>query len=78
MHDAAFDPRFLPRFAARCFLLCGFVGFPAAFGEDPAFARGGLDEEDLGAVGGDGDDACYQSFAVGAVSGWEELGRDGK
>ena len=66
--DLAFDPGFLPGFATGRFFLCSLVRFPAAFGEDPAFARGGLDEEDLGAVCGEGDYACYESFAVWAVA----------
>ena len=34
-----------------------FVRLPAAFGEDPAIAFGGLDEQDVVFVGGEGDDA---------------------
>lgn len=62
--DAGFFPGF-----ARCGFDFAFVDFPAAFGQDPAFARGGLDEEDLGAVGGERNDACDEAFAGGAVSG---------
>jgi hypothetical protein len=43
------DASFFPGFASRGFDFA-FVGFPAAFGKDPAFARGRLDQEDLGAV----------------------------
>jgi hypothetical protein len=68
--DRDVDPGFLPGFARGGFDFA-FVGFPAAFGQDPAFAGRGLDEEDLGAVGGEGDDAGYEALALGAVSrGW--------
>jgi hypothetical protein len=65
--DRHVDPGFLPGFAGRR-LDFAFVGFPAAFGEHPAFARGGLDEQDLGAVCGEGDDAGDEALAFGAVS----------
>lgn len=82
--DLAFDARFLPGFAAGGVLGGAFVGFPAAFGEDPAFASGGLDEEDEAFVWREGDNAGDETFAVGSVSGdlvlvegcswwWEEL-----
>ena len=66
--DFALDAGLFPGFAARRFVLGRFVRFPAAFGQDPAFAGGGLDEEDLGAVCGEGDHAGYQTLAVGTVS----------
>ena len=73
--DAALDARFLPGLAAGGFFLRALVGFPAALWEDPAFAVGGLDEEDLGAVGGEGDDASDEAFAARAVSGEKLLAR---
>lgn len=65
--DRDVDPGFLPGFAGGGFDFA-LVGFPAALWEDPAFAGRGLDEEDLGAVGGEGDDAGYEALALGAVS----------
>lgn len=56
--DRDVDPGFFPGFARGGVCFGRFVGFPAAFGEDPAFAGGGLNEEDLVAGGGEGDYAC--------------------
>ena len=40
--DGHVDTSFFPGFAS-CGFNFAFVGFPAAFGQNPAFARGGLD-----------------------------------
>jgi hypothetical protein len=40
--DGHVDAGFFPGFAGRCFDFA-LVRFPTAFGQDPAFARGGLD-----------------------------------
>ena len=68
--DGGVDAGFLPGFS-----FCGvrggrFVGFPAAFGEDPGCSAGGLDEEDEAFVGGEGDNAGDEAFAgVGVACG---------
>jgi len=65
--DRHVDAGFLPGLAGRG-LDFALVGFPSALGQDPAFARRGLDQEDLGAVGGEWDDAGDEALAFGAVS----------
>lgn len=66
------DTSFLPRLSLRSLLLCILVCFPSAFGEHPALVPSRLDEKDEGVVGGEGHDACYESFALRAIA-WEEL-----
>lgn len=65
--DLALDAGLLPGLAARGLLLRLLVRFPAAFGQDPAFAVGGLDEKDLGAVGGERNDARNEALAARSV-----------
>lgn len=50
--DLAYYAGLFPGFAFRGVLGRGFVGLPAAFGEHPAAAPGGLDEEHVVLVGG--------------------------
>lgn len=66
--DGHVDSGFLPGLARGGVGFRRFVGFPAALGQHPAFARGGLDQEDLRAVGGERDDAGDEAFAGGAVA----------
>ena len=62
------NARFFPGFAAGGDLGRCFVELPAAFREDPGSTFGGLDEKDLSLVGGEGDNACDESFTLGAVT----------
>ena len=66
--DLALDPSFLPGFTAGGFFLRAFVGLPAAFWEDPAFAGGALDQQDVGAVCRERDNASYEAFAIFTIS----------
>lgn len=60
-----------PGFAAGG-LFDRLVDFPAAFGEDPAAAADGLDEEDGFAVVGEGHYAGDEALALRTVSFWEQ------
>jgi hypothetical protein len=57
------DASLLPGLAYGGF--CGetLVGLPPAFGEYPALASRGLDDENFGAVLGEGDDAGNKAFS---------------
>ena len=55
--DLAYYASLFPGFAFRGVLGGGFVGLPAALGENPAAASGGLDEEHIELVGRERDHA---------------------
>jgi hypothetical protein len=66
--DLAYYASLFPGFAFRGVLGRRFVRFPAALGEDPAAASGGLDEENVVLVGRKRNHAGNESLALRAIA----------
>jgi hypothetical protein len=66
--DLANNASLFPGFTFRGVLGRGFVRFPAAFGEDPATASGGLDQEHVVLVGRKRNHAGNESLALRAIA----------